>query len=144
MSTTDKIKVTLTFYSQAAVNSVVPGSLTVTPTGGASASCGSPTLTSPDANVGGPSDPAIYEWTCTATAGATPGSLTFSASATGSGGATYPSASSKSVLVSPTLTFQATVNAGAPAVIENTGHPAGDQRHVRQPAEQHHADWHRC
>ena len=60
----------------------------------------------------------MYEWTCTVAAGATPGSLTFSDStATGSGPATFPPATSSSVLVSPPLTFTATVPVGAPSPI---------------------------
>src|SRR5690606_31704740 len=64
--------------------------------------------------------PTSFTWSCTATAGTGPGSLTFSASATGAGPTTFALGTSNSVLVIPPLTYQATVNAGAPPVIKNT------------------------
>ena len=52
-------------------------------------------------------------------AGATPGSLTFSDSASGSGPVAFPAATSNSVIVSPLLTFTATVPIGAPNPVVN-------------------------
>ena len=72
-------------------------------------------------------DAVVYEWTCTVAAGATPGSLTFSASGTGDGPLAFPAATSNSVLVSPPLTFTATVPAGAPEPDRRPG-PADGER----------------
>lgn len=113
------VQVRMRLQSTLAVNNVVPGALTVTGTGGATASCTGPTPASQNIPANGTVE---FTWTCTVTPGANPGSLTFSASATGSGPTSFASATSNSVLVSPVLSFQAIVNSsGAPAVIENTG-----------------------
>lgn len=112
------VQVRLRLESTTAVNNVTPSTLTVTPTGGASASCSGPTPASQNIPANGAVE---FTWSCTVTPGTSLGSLTFSASATGAGPVSFPTATSNSVLVSPVLTFQATVNAGAPAVIENTG-----------------------
>ncbi len=121
VSTGDSIKLTFRIESSTAVNDVTPGTLAQTATGGASASCGSPTLVSTDDDIANINDPVIYEWTCAVTPGTSPGSLTFSVNATGSGPTSFPTATSRRVIVSPVLTYQATVAAGAPAVIRNTG-----------------------
>ncbi len=120
VSTGNTVEVKFRFTSSAAVNNVTPSALTPAATGGASAVCGSPTPASQ--NVAANSS-VEFTWTCTVTAGANPGSLRFSASATGDGPVSFPSATSNSVLVSPVLTFSATVNSPAPAsgVINNTG-----------------------
>ena len=77
--TGDAVKVTLRLESSTAVNNVVPGALTVTPTAGASCSTlTGPTLVSADDDIANIDDAVVYEWTCTVAAGATPGSLTFS------------------------------------------------------------------
>ena len=93
--------------SSTPVNNVVAGTLTVTPTGGASCSTlTGPTLTSADDDIASIADPVVYEWTCTVAAGATPGSLTFSDSRDRRAArSTFPTATSNSVLVSPPLTF---------------------------------------
>ena len=85
-----------------------------------------PTLISADADIAAASfatDPVIYEWTCTTTAGSLPGSVKFSATASGDAGATtFAAATTNTVLVSPILQFQVTVN--APTLlpqIENVG-----------------------
>src|SRR5262249_55093509 len=118
--TGDTVKVTFTITSSTTVNNVVPGTLTVTSKNGAS--CGSltgPTLTSADNNATGDNDPVVYEWTCTVAAGATPGSLTFSDTATGNGAVAFPAATSNSSIVSPPLTFTANVPVGAPNPVTN-------------------------
>jgi protocatechuate 3,4-dioxygenase beta subunit len=123
VSTGDTITVRLETNSSTAVANVTPSAVTITPTGAASASLLSgPTLLSADDDIADLNDPVVYEWTYSVTAGTNPGSLTFTMSASGDAGATsFPSASSKGLIVSPVLTFQATVTSGAPAVIENTG-----------------------
>ncbi len=120
VSTGNQITVRLRLESSTAVNNVTAGTLTVIPSGGASCSAiTGPTLLSADDDIADINDPVLYQWICTVTAGANPGSLTFSAGGTGDGPTTFPTAQSRSVLVSPVLTFQVTVNAGAPVVIEN-------------------------
>ncbi len=92
------IVVTFRIESSTAVNNVAAGSLTVTPTGGAScSSLTGPTLVSADDDIVDINDDVLYQWTCTAAAGATPGSLTFSAAATGAGPVAFPTATSNSV-----------------------------------------------
>ncbi len=120
VSTGNQITVKLTLESSTAVSNVAASTLTVTPTGGASCSAiTGPTLLSANDDIVDINDPVVYQWICTVAAGTSPGSLTFSASGTGDGPTSFPTAQSRSVLVSPALTFQATVNAGAPIVIEN-------------------------
>ncbi len=116
--TGDQVTVTLRLDSNTPVNNVVASPLTVTPAGGASCSAlTGPILTSPDDDDLTAEDAVVYEWTCTVAAGATPGSLTFSASGTGDGPLAFPAATSNSVLVSPPLTFTAAVPVGAPSPI---------------------------
>ena len=118
--TGDATKVTFRLESSAAVNNLAAGALTVTPTGAAScSSLTGPTLVSADDDIANIGDPVDYEWICTAAAGANPGSLKFSASASGAGPTVFPAATSNSVLVSPSLTFQATVPIGAPNPVVN-------------------------
>ncbi len=114
----DTVKVLFRVESSVAVNTVTPGTLTPIATGGASASCGSPSPASQDIPANGSVE---FTWTCTVTAGTSPGSLAFSANATGAGAVAFPTATTRKILVSPVLTYQATVAAGAPAVIRNTG-----------------------
>lgn len=114
------VKVTMTLTSNNAINNVVAGTPTITGTNGANASCGGATLKSADNNLNGTSaDSVIYEWTCTTSVGANPGSVKFTANAT-AGGFTFASATSNTVLVTPTLTYSAQVGASPPAVIRNT------------------------
>ena len=100
-----QIRVTMTLSATDVVNGVTasdPIVLSAT-SGGASASCGSPVLTSADDDISGPSDSVSFQYTCTATAGANPGSVTFQASGTGTDGdgnpTTFDTATSNSVLV---------------------------------------------
>ena len=126
--TGDTVKVAFELTSSSAINDVVPGSLTVTPTGGASCSTlTGPVLTSANDDIAGTGDPVTYEWTCTVAAGANPGSLTFSNSASAGGGVTFPAATSNSVIVSPPLTYTVTVPIGAPEP-GREHRPAGGQR----------------
>ena len=114
-------QVAMTLSSTVAVGSATPGTLTPTATGGASGSCTGPSPASQGIAANGS---ATFTWTCTATAGATPGSLRYTANGTGtSPSVSFPSATSNSMLVSPNLTYSATVNSPAPAsgVVENTG-----------------------
>jgi uncharacterized repeat protein (TIGR01451 family) len=105
VTTGDTVTLTLELSSSENVDNVYPSAVTVTATNGASATLSSgPTLTSADDDITGETDPVVYQWTYTATAGTIPGSLTFTASATGSHN--FPAATSLSVIVSPVLTFQ--------------------------------------
>ncbi len=126
VATGDQITLVMRFQSSTAVNDVIPGALTVTPTGGASCSAtAGPTLLSADDDLANINDEVRYQWICTVAAPTTtPASLKFSTGGTGASPATtFPVATSRSVLVSPLLTFQATVNTPAPTsgLIENTG-----------------------
>lgn len=116
----NQVQVTMELRSVANVSNVVPGAQTITDISGngATASCGAPSPASQNvtANV-----PAFFTWTCTLTAGALPGNLTFARGATGNGGVTFSSATSNSVIVTQPLTFQATVQNPAPVdVVHNT------------------------
>jgi uncharacterized repeat protein (TIGR01451 family)/uncharacterized repeat protein (TIGR02543 family) len=121
--TGDVETVTLSVSSSTEIDGVGAGSLTVTPTNGASCSTLSgPTLTSADANTTSTSDPVTYTWTCTLSGGSTPGSLTFSDSTVAgtSPAIGFPAATSMSVLVSPPLTMSVTVPNGAPNPVQDT------------------------
>lgn len=116
--TGDTVTVTMMVESSAAINNVVPTTPTITATGGASATLtGGPTPASVNLSA---DVPAYFTWTYKVTAGTGPGSLTFSASATGDGGVAFPSTTSNSVLVAPPLTFKVTVAEGAPSPVTNT------------------------
>lgn len=87
--------------------------VTISATGGAGATCGSPTPNTFPTTLTADT-PQTYTWTCTVSAAVTPGGVTFSVLPTGSGsGASFTTATSNSVLVTPPLTFQATVNSPA-------------------------------
>ncbi len=122
LTTPGPLKVTMTAASTS-VGSITavtaPAALGIAGEGDAAATCGSATLKSTDSTISSPSDPVIYEWTCTTTAGSAAGSITFSGRPTGTGGI-FATARSNSVLVTPPLTWQGTVSSGAPAVILNT------------------------
>ena len=83
VSSGDTIKVNMELVSSTAVSNVTPGTLGVSTSGGASASC---TLLEPSVQDIPAEGSAFYTWSCTATAGTNPGSLTFSANASGDGG----------------------------------------------------------
>ena len=116
------VRVAMTLTSNNAIDDVTAGTITVTGSNGANASCGIPTLTSANDDLDGTAgDAVVYEWTCTTSAGADPGSARFSANATAPSPAfTFATATSNSVLITPTLTFSATVASSPPAVIRNT------------------------
>ena len=107
VTTGDTVNVSMTLTSNTAVSGVAA---TITPTGtsGASASCLPGTQpTSVPANT-----PTVFTWTCTLTAGTLPNSsVVFQTAATGAGPTTWSPSTTNSVLVSPVLTYQATVNA---------------------------------
>ena len=116
------VTVTMTLTSNNPINNIVAGAITPTGTNGATAACGSATLRSANDDLDGTAgDSVVYQWSCTTTAGTSPGSVTFAANATApSPSFTFATATSNSVLVTPTLTFAATVAGSPPAVIRNT------------------------
>ena len=121
----DTIQVSMVLTTSETITDVTPSALTVTDTNGASATCGSASPATQDVISG---TVATFTYTCTASAGAVPGSVTFQADATGALGDTFATATSNSVLVSPPLTFQVTVN-GPPAtvdVVENVAYIQDD------------------
>ena len=127
----DTIKVTMHIEAATAVNNVSPTALTVTDlnsqgAGVTPANCGSPTLTSANDDISGPGDEVTYTWTCQAVYGTGTGNIRFSGSATGTGG-TFAVATSNSVLVTPPLTFQVTVNDPATvSQVKNTAQISDD------------------
>ena len=129
-STGDQITVSMRLSSATAVNTsnfvnnIRPGSVSITATGGASATLVSgPTLSSLDDDLTTGTDVVVYNWVYSATAGAAPGSLIFSATAAGDATTAFNAASSNSVLVTPSLSFQAKVAFPGPAggFVTNTG-----------------------
>lgn len=116
----DSFPVTMVLTNSAgtAVTGVSPGAVAVDGASGADALCGASSPAVQDVPAGGS---AVFTWTCTVAAvGSSPGSVTFSASAAGSG-QTWSSATSNSVIVSPPLTMQVSVlNPPGVAVVENT------------------------
>jgi uncharacterized repeat protein (TIGR01451 family) len=107
----------MTVTAPTAVNNIAANTPTYTAVNGVTATFGSAALISADDDIGGSGDPVIYEWIATVTPGTTPGEITFTASNSAGAGA---SAKANSVLVTPALTFAATVNDPAPDVIFNT------------------------
>ncbi|MBW6467738.1 MAG: DUF11 domain-containing protein [Coriobacteriia bacterium] len=107
----ETITVQLAASSSYSVGGVVPGPMTITSTGGASAVLVSgPTLVSADDHTSGISDYVVYEWVYRGMAGSGPGTLTFVAGATGtSPDSTFPEAKTLGIIVSPELTFQVRV-----------------------------------
>jgi uncharacterized repeat protein (TIGR01451 family) len=108
----DSFDLTLVLEATGDVTNVLPGTLDSAGTNGAGATCtpSSPvtvpgTFDPQDVSAG---SPATFIWSCTASAGATPGSLTFDVDANGS--ESFATTSANSVLVSPPLTFQVTVD----------------------------------
>ena len=115
----DDIKVAITLKAEAIIDNVTPGALTPTGVNGASASCPNPPvlLSANDDLDGTTTDAVVWQWVCTATQGAVPGSVKFSAPASGTlppaeggGVVNFSAATSNSVLVSPPLTFQVTID----------------------------------
>ncbi len=84
LSVGDQMRFRMTLTSTEPVANVTPGTPTFTATGGASAThVSGPTLISDNDDIADSNDSVIYEWVYTANPGASPGSLTFSASAWG-------------------------------------------------------------
>lgn len=111
VTSNDTITVTMTLRATTVSGSppfpitVTPGALNVTGTSGASA-----TFTTPGSQALGSGVDVVFAYTSTAvTAGSTPGSLTLRATPTDAYG-TWAQAAANTVLVTPPLTFTATVN----------------------------------
>lgn len=76
---------------------------------GASAVCGAPSPSLPQPLTAG--SPLEFTFSCTVSAGANPGSVTFSSTPVGSGeGIIFADSTSNSILVTPPLTYQVTVD----------------------------------
>jgi uncharacterized repeat protein (TIGR01451 family) len=108
----DTFDLTLVLEATGDVTGVLPGSLGISGTNGVGATC-VPTSPVTVPGVFDPQDvaagsPATFVWSCTASAGATPGTLTFDVDASGS--ESFATAISNSVLVSPPLTLQVVVD----------------------------------
>ena len=123
----DTITVMMTLTSNTADSNVTPGTLSISGMNGAGATCAA---AGPPAQDILADTPITIVWSCTANAGATPGSITFSGNAAGDA-SSFAIATSNSVLVSPLLTFQVTVddpldrNVGT---IVNTAEMTSDQQ----------------
>lgn len=114
VTTGDQIELTMTIGASIAVTDIPAPVPVITGTNGASATLASgPILMSTDDDIANINDPVIYRWIYTLTAGTSPGSVTFSANATGSPAVTFPTATSQSILVSPELTFQVKITGAA-------------------------------
>ncbi|MCX6245970.1 MAG: hypothetical protein NTU98_14850 [Bacteroidetes bacterium] len=114
VTTGDQVTITLTLSSDNAVTNVSPTSVTVTGINSATATkVSGPTLMSSDDDISGISDPVVYQWVYSTTAGSLPGSaVTFTAGGTGThsgAGVTFPPAISQSVLIAPVLSYQANI-----------------------------------
>ncbi|MBE0639522.1 MAG: DUF11 domain-containing protein, partial [Bacteroidales bacterium] len=116
------IVITMELIASSPVSDVTPGTVSVSGNNGASATYVSgPTIISTDDDIVDANDKVIYQWVYTANSGTNPGSLTFTAGATGNGGTTdFGSATTNSTLVTPLLTFQSSVDETAPLVIKNS------------------------
>ncbi len=86
------------------ITGIVPSAVTVTPTGGATAALISGPVPASLNLASGASG--SFTWKYVSTAGTNPGTLTFSANATYPNNNYFPVAVSRSVIVSPPLTFQ--------------------------------------
>jgi uncharacterized repeat protein (TIGR01451 family) len=117
VTTGDTVTVTLTASATGNAGTVTPGALTANGTNGASASCGSASPATAVINNGS----ATFTYTCSVTAGSQPGVLTFKATPTDDNG-DWAEGTANTVLITPPLTFQVTVNNPPPAsgVITNT------------------------
>ena len=115
-------------------NVVAGGTVTVTGTNGASASCGSATLVSADNDLSATGDAVVFSRTCTVTAGSAPGSVTFSAGATADAGKNFTAAFSNSVLVTPPLIYKVTIDSPLTATpITNVGSISEYSLEVSEP-----------
>ncbi len=119
LTTGDTLTVTLEVQSSTAVSNVVPGAVTITATGGATAALVSgPTPATQNIPAGGT---VTFTWVYTVTAGSATGTLKFGTTPTGAGPVTFAPATSNSIFVSPTLSYRVTVNSGAASPVLNTG-----------------------
>lgn len=112
-----QVTLTMELVANSNVANVAPSAPTTTVTGGASATCGSPSPASQNmvADV-----PVTFTWSCTVTTGSLPGTVAFNASASGDGPTNFASASSNTVLAIKPLTFQVTVNTPASvSIVQN-------------------------
>ena len=114
----ETVTVTLTATATGNAGTVTAGALTATGTNGASAVCSAASPLTTTVNNGS----ATFTYTCTLSSGTTPGVLTFQATPTDSNG-TWAQGTANTVIVTPPLTFGATVNTnpGVSAVL-NTGY----------------------
>ncbi|MFN8498613.1 MAG: SdrD B-like domain-containing protein [Anaerolineae bacterium] len=102
------------------VTNVTPSSLTINRTNVTGGTCTGPTPSSQPSIP--PNTPLTFTWSCSGfTIGTTPGSLTFAASASGTGGS-FASATSNSIITVPTLSFQAQV--GNPTTVSTVQNAA--------------------
>lgn len=115
VSGTADIVLRMTITSKNTVSDITANTPTYTATNGITATFGAPVLKSTDDDISGTGDPVIYEWIATVVPGSLPGEIVFTVSNSLGG-----TAKSNSVLVTPTLTYQVTVNDTAPPVIYNT------------------------
>lgn len=120
----ETVVLTMELVSNANIATVTPGTVSTTVTGGASATCGaaSPASQAMTADV-----PATFTWTCTLSTGSLPGTVAFSAGATGTGGADFDAATSNTVIAIKPLSFQVTVNNPASvSIVQNVAAVSDD------------------
>lgn len=104
-----QIKVTMALTTATTIVNVTPSPLTVIGANGASAdNCSAPSPAGPFTVVAGTTSFVTY--TCDAVAGTDIGNVRFSANATTSAGYTFKQATTNSVIVAPTLTFNVKVD----------------------------------
>jgi uncharacterized repeat protein (TIGR01451 family) len=113
----DEVSFTLTVSSSTSVSGVAASTPTITTTNGVSLTLKTgPTVINGDSTTSSTSDPVTIQWTYTVNAGSTPGTVTFTAGATGTTpSTTFPAASSRSVIVTPPLTYQVRIHSSVPS-----------------------------
>ena len=99
------VTVTLTATATGDAGTVTAGPLTAAGTNGASAVCSPASPLSAPVNNGS----ATFTYTCTVAAGTSPGVLTFKATPSGTVGGAWAQGTANTVLVTPPLTFTATI-----------------------------------
>ncbi|MCO5197204.1 MAG: DNRLRE domain-containing protein [Anaerolineae bacterium] len=105
----NEIKITMELTSTSTITNVTPSALTVIGANGASAdNCSAPSPAGPFTVVAG--TPTFVTYTCDAVAGTNVGDVRFRADATTAAGYTFKQATSNSVIVAPTLTFNVKVD----------------------------------
>ena len=110
VNTGGTVTLVMELESNANIATVTPTAPTFTVTGGASATCGSPPTPTPASQAMTAGVKAYFTWTCTVTTGTVPGTVYFTAGATGTGGANFNNADSNTVIAIKPLTFQGTVS----------------------------------